>query len=73
MNCNVCIEKYGDNRRPEVINCGHTFCKGCLDTITKDTPKKRNCPKCRDKIRAKITNYGVMDLLQEVQDDYLSM
>ena len=34
MNCVVCWESYNiENRKPYVLNCGHTFCFTCLQDV----------------------------------------
>ncbi|KAF8154549.1 hypothetical protein B0H34DRAFT_660395 [Crassisporium funariophilum] len=40
--CDICFEKFGqDLKAPCSITCGHVFCAGCINNIT------RLCPLCR--------------------------
>jgi hypothetical protein len=43
LNCIICEEVFND---PARLPCGHTFCRECIDTWTKQT---RQCPVCRAK------------------------
>ncbi|XP_038044927.1 RING finger protein nhl-1-like [Patiria miniata] len=45
LECKVCMEKYGKNREPKVLPCGHTYCHICLDQCCRGT--MIHCPKCR--------------------------
>ena len=50
FNCVVCLNLFED---PTLLVCGHTFCRGCLETIyNKGRYHDRiTCPECR-----KVTN-----------------
>tara|TARA_B100000123_G_scaffold272498_1_gene255477 strand:- start:1012 stop:1830 length:819 start_codon:yes stop_codon:yes gene_type:complete len=47
--CSICLEECN---KQEILICGHTFCKNCIDT---QYNIKKECPMCRKKIR-KCTN-----------------
>ncbi|XP_061182363.1 E3 ubiquitin-protein ligase TRIM56-like [Saccostrea echinata] len=53
LTCSICFEVYTG---PKTLPCLHSFCKGCIDTLTKKTPNKKefSCPVCRETF--KITN-----------------
>ena len=54
MNCLICFEIYNtSNRKPYVLNCGHTFCFDCLEK------QINSCPTCRLIITNKIPNYAL--------------
>lgn len=49
LTCPICLEDYTD---PRVLQCMHTFCKGCLENIAEELPGVNNllnisCPVCR--------------------------
>jgi len=46
--CPICIEMI-ESENIAITNCGHFFCKGCLDTY-KSTNVDCKCPVCRRKI-----------------------
>ncbi|KAJ1529576.1 hypothetical protein ONE63_006347 [Megalurothrips usitatus] len=44
--CPLCIEKFDlDDRRPKLLDCGHTHCLSCLVRLAKAS--SRQCPRCR--------------------------
>lgn len=46
FHCPLCFEKYDlSDRRPKVLECGHTICLDCLTKYVKTAG--RICPKCR--------------------------
>ena len=64
--CNVCQEKFnGNTRQPTVLPCGHQTCRECINKV-----KKINqlCPICRQKFETAQPNYGVLELLAELDD-----
>lgn len=66
MDCKVCFELFNeDTRKPININCGHTFCSKCLDTLTR--MNKRECPMCKTRITSKLSNFALIDVLQSDQ------
>jgi hypothetical protein len=46
--CRVCYELYGDDREPELLNCGHTMCRACTIRIVRESDTERTwlCPTC---------------------------
>ena len=42
VECHICMEVFQETglRCPLVLPCGHTFCRGCLSSLT-------SCPDCR--------------------------
>ncbi|KAI9063653.1 hypothetical protein FKP32DRAFT_692164 [Trametes sanguinea] len=44
--CDVCLEPYTIEREPYAIACGHVFCLGCLNNLSRP-----HCPLCRATIR----------------------
>lgn len=48
--CVVCEEKYGDDRLPLFLLCGHTLCSECVKRLIASNP---SCPECRRPIRTK--------------------
>ncbi|XP_075249344.1 uncharacterized protein LOC142342052 isoform X2 [Convolutriloba macropyga] len=42
LTCSVCFDLFTD---PRMLNCGHSFCTGCLDQIIRNHQK--SCPDCR--------------------------
>lgn len=64
LSCTVCEEKYGDNRHPRILNCGHSICTVCLQQIFH---LDKLCPECRRTISGKNAselpvNYTVLRL-----------
>ncbi|XP_076040779.1 uncharacterized protein LOC143025204 isoform X2 [Oratosquilla oratoria] len=62
MDCSVCTNTFGRDRRPHVLPCGHNFCLPCLSEICKKTTFLR-CPDCRTEHRSTAVtdlpvNYG---------------
>ena len=49
--CCICHEVFNS---PRTLECGHTFCKSCLDDYIKTSPVLKSCPECR----AFIINYS---------------
>ncbi len=42
MECSICLENfYHELKLPILLDCGHTFCTSCLDTILLGHP---SCP-----------------------------
>ena len=65
LSCALCFERYNDKERlPICLDCGHTFCKGCL--IRGNIVA---CPTCRATMTKPVSqrlrpNYVVLDALQ---------
>ena len=50
QNCNLCYENFNKERKPMVMNCGHTLCSACLNKI------KDKCPYCKSDIKKDQTS-----------------
>lgn len=65
--CSICCLQYSSykpERKPMLLECGHTFCSTCISGI------QRKCPKCRqefDSARCR-PNYSLLDLLGEMRE-----
>ena len=56
LECPICLDIFGINqshfKAPKVLKCGDTFCKECLDNITKRTNEEYfQCPLCKENIK----------------------
>ncbi|CAI5453527.1 unnamed protein product [Caenorhabditis angaria] len=65
LDCSICCEKFDETIHcPKVLQCGHTFCNGCLLKLWENENKNANivCFQCREKSEfAKIvTNFVVL-------------
>ncbi|EFO99489.1 hypothetical protein CRE_22387 [Caenorhabditis remanei] len=50
MSCGICLENYdNDEKLPKVLDCGHTICLVCLDSLEKSNGHLVSCPFCREK------------------------
>ena len=54
--CTECNEVFAG---PRTLNCGHTFCKGCVSSHIK------KCPLCQTEITSKNPSQIIEDLIQE--------
>ena len=68
LSCALCFERYNDKEQlPIGMDCGHTFCKGCL--IRGNIVA---CPTCRTTMTKPVSqlrpNYGVLDALHMHHD-----
>ena len=62
LQCSICTEIL---TKPLVINCGHTFCKKCLDRWIEQKGKNSNCPNCRSRILFSTPNQVLYGLIEE--------
>ena len=47
LECAICMEIY---KQPQMLECMHTFCGGCIDKMMKHNGQQHDgvvCPKCR--------------------------
>ena len=71
--CEICLEEYNDKeRKPMLMECGHSICKICLKSIL--SSKNSNIKKCPfDKInfkRLNIDNYSINYTLLSIVTQY---
>ncbi|CAH1784427.1 unnamed protein product [Owenia fusiformis] len=76
INCPLCFEEY-DKVVPKVLQCGHTFCQGCLETYQQSCHSfgRIKCPNCRKetmlshgRINQLTTNFLAKQIVPRVQD-----
>lgn len=67
LNCKVCQEPFGNNAMtPRVLDCGHTFCSGCLKVFIKESPY---CPDCRLPIkRNDIVSFPIVYIVKQIME-----
>lgn len=41
------IENNRQHKSPLILDCGHTFCEGCLTKLARDTKTCIACPTCQ--------------------------
>uniref|UniRef100_A0A182NKV2 RING-type domain-containing protein n=1 Tax=Anopheles dirus TaxID=7168 RepID=A0A182NKV2_9DIPT len=46
VECPICL---GDYNSPVIVNCGHSFCKACIEECRK-TGNRMTCPVCKEKL-----------------------
>ncbi|XP_049745983.1 E3 ubiquitin-protein ligase TRIM21-like [Elephas maximus indicus] len=66
VTCCVCLDPFVE---PVIIECGHSFCRGCISTVGKDGGS--SCPLCRQKfllrnIRPNWQLANMMDILRQM-------
>ncbi|XP_063607952.1 uncharacterized protein LOC134782419 [Penaeus indicus] len=71
LKCNVCLSGFDKNiHKPLLLpNCGHTFCRFCLDTLYKQS--KKSCPECRKQdavvsVELLPTNFSLLALAESL-------
>ena len=62
-NCIICLSDYNNEEKfPEILNCGHTFCKECVTYIC----NSRKCPICKKYTnKDSIKNFALYDAIQK--------
>lgn len=77
LECKICLDTYNN---PKHLNCGHTYCHGCLDDIlsfNQDGSAELNCPlRCSNKTiinehettSSLPTSYCLADILDNVAE-----
>jgi len=60
--CVLCQTKFnsGKNYPESLMTCGHTFCRGCVQSRLKETKK---CAICRESFSQSIPDYEMLDLI----------
>ncbi|XP_023674563.1 RING finger protein 228-like [Paramormyrops kingsleyae] len=61
--CKICYNYFDlDRRKPKILECLHTFCEECLNTLhlREDRPWRIGCPLCRH--RTPIPEYRIQNL-----------
>ncbi|XP_043922327.1 zinc-binding protein A33-like [Protopterus annectens] len=48
--CSICLDLF---KEPVVLECGHSFCKSCIDKAW-DSEKNSSCPECREALPSKM-------------------
>lgn len=67
INCCMCFYSYNkDLRIPMVLNCGHTFCKYCLDRYIISKSNIIPCPTCKIPTSSLKRNYGMISMLEDI-------
>ena len=56
LNCGICLNVFDNAVNSE---CGHTFCKGCVQQWIENDHKE--CPECRKRFRAVLSSYGMIN------------
>ena len=68
MECVVCFKFFNEKeRRPRILECGHTFCETCIISMIN---RRSDCAKCRKKIEYRsieevIVNYAVISMMDK--------
>jgi hypothetical protein len=61
--CDVCFnDMTGHDREPQILGCGHTYCKVCVDSL-------RVCPSCRSPIQTSNPNFQLMAAIEAAGAD----
>ncbi|KAM5158160.1 LOW QUALITY PROTEIN: E3 ubiquitin/ISG15 ligase TRIM25-like [Mantella aurantiaca] len=66
VDCTICLNTYTD---PVTLNCGHNFCRVCIDYVldTQDGSEFYSCPQCRKRFRSRPTlqrNITLRDMVE---------
>ena len=57
VKCAVCLESFNElERKPLVLDCGHTFCAKCIGTNSLVNSGGSRCFSCRAVIAGKVSN-----------------
>lgn len=65
LQCAICHEVYVTST---TLNCGHTFCKDCID-IWKG--RNSNCPNCRGEITSFVSNKDMDNYITKFIDEFM--
>lgn len=63
MSCQICFEKYdhSDFKPYTLYPCSHTVCYQCITSLV-----EHKCPKCRCMIKDKKPNFGLLELIPDI-------
>lgn len=54
--CPICLSAFV---RPHILNCGHTLCLTCIQSLRAHSPSNACCPECRRIISTLTPNYAL--------------
>ena len=75
LKCNICNEEYDtDDKKPLILNCGHSFCKECIiNIITQKTYSNLKCPLDEKQLHSNdISSYKINYSLLSIIIQYFS-
>lgn len=47
LQCPMCLEVF---KEPLMLQCGHSYCKGCLASLSRHLAAELRCPECRREV-----------------------
>lgn len=47
LQCPICLEVF---KEPMMLQCGHSYCKGCLVSLSRHPDSELRCPVCRQEV-----------------------
>jgi len=62
MECSICLEDFSLRNEPYVLNCGHSICNDCKDSV-------EVCPICRTVIISRNKNFSLIESLKKIQEN----
>lgn len=63
--CQICLDRYNESKRPRVLPCGHVFCSACLVGVM--ITGSVTCPCCRTAHRASgIEDFPIVFAVEEL-------
>ncbi|KAM6969859.1 E3 ubiquitin-protein ligase TRIM50-like [Aplochiton taeniatus] len=68
LRCPVCLEVFS---QPLMLHCGHSYCRGCVRSMTMDAAGQLRCPVCRcavdgDTPPPNVSLARIVDVLQDM-------
>eukprot|EP01129_Flabellula_baltica_P015029 TRINITY_DN7403_c0_g1_i1.p1 TRINITY_DN7403_c0_g1~~TRINITY_DN7403_c0_g1_i1.p1 ORF type:complete len:521 (+),score=40.98 TRINITY_DN7403_c0_g1_i1:8-1570(+) len=60
LTCSICFSVYED---PVLIDCGHSFCRGCIEQWT---DQHSTCPLCRDNCTTLFPSFALKELVSKL-------
>ncbi|XP_061072430.1 E3 ubiquitin-protein ligase TRIM50-like [Conger conger] len=68
LRCPVCLDVFAE---PLMLQCGHSYCRSCLHSMTLDPFGQLQCPECRSEVDGissppNVSLARVVDLLREI-------